>query len=193
MKKKFITFCICFMFIIGFASISEAASQRRQTRRWANPKVIKTYIPPKHRHTPMMKRAFAEWSRKTNNRIIFRYVSVNTGADITVRYYKEIGECGETGIAIGCTRSSLYNCTKSECKFKHVYIDIADETVDGRELSTKVEIYTTMLHEIGHAIGLDHNENNKYSIMSVNPNRSVLKQEIGKEDLAELARIYGWK
>lgn len=192
MKKILIIFCIICTFIIGVIPVSYAASRVERNRRWLNPRSIKTYVPPKHRDTAMMKRAFAEWSRKTNNRIIFKYVSTKTEADITVRFLDKINNCGETHNAIGCARSTYFPCTQSSCRFKHVYVDIADKTPDGRKLSNKVEIYTTMLHEIGHAIGLEHNERNKYSIMSVNPYRSVLKQEIDREDLARLAEIYKW-
>ena len=192
MKKLFLIFSWMIVFGISFmlTSYVDAASQR--SFKWTNPKGIKTYIPPKHRHTPMMKRAFAEWSRKTNNKIVFRYVGTKTEADIVVRYFDKIEDCGETNNAIGCARYTGHSCTQSACKFRFVYIDIADETVNGRDLSDKVEVYTTMLHEIGHAIGLKHNETNKYSIMSVAPNRSVLKQEIDRDDLNQLAEIYGW-
>ncbi len=192
MKKIFIMFCVICTIMFGLIPTSDAASKTARQRRWQNPKSIKTYVPPKHRDTAMMKRAFAEWSRKTNNRIVFKYVSTKTEADITVRFLDKIENCGESHNAIGCARSTYFPCTQSSCRFKHVYVDIADKTTSGRKLSNKVEIYTTMLHEIGHAIGLGHNAHNKYSIMSTDPYRSVLKQEIDKEDLAKLAEIYNW-
>ena len=192
MKKVLTIFCLIFLFFIGTISVASTEKLSTKTVKWKNPKSIKTYIPPNHRHTPMMKRAFAEWSRKTNNRIIFKYVTTKTGADITVRYVEKISACGDSNNAVGCAASTYSHCTKTTCQFKHVYIDIADKTVSGIERTPKVEIYTTMLHEIGHSIGLGHNDTNKYSIMSTVPTRSVLKQEIDAQDLKVLAEIYGW-
>ena len=192
MKKIFSIFCSIFILFMGTVSFAATAKLSDKNVRWKNPKCIKTYIPQNHRHTPMMKRAFAEWSRKTNNRIVFKYVNTQTGADIVVRYVKNISDCGESNNAIGCAKSSYSSCTKTACQFRFVYIDIADQTNGGRDLTPKVEIYTTMLHEIGHAIGLGHNDENKYSIMSTVPYRSVLKQEIDRDDLNQLAEIYNW-
>lgn len=191
-KKVFAIFCLISILLLGTVSFAATAKLSNKSVRWKNPKYIKTYIPTNHRHTPMMKRAFAEWSRKTNNKIIFKYTATKTSADITVRYVKNIQNCGETNNAIGCAKSTYYYCTKDSCLFRHVYIDIADQTVNGRDLTPKVEIYTTMLHEIGHSIGLGHNDENKYSIMSTVPYRSVLKQEIDAQDLKTLAEIYEW-
>lgn len=193
MKKILATFGLMIVFLIGFVFGPCANIAFAQSYRWTHPNDIKVYIPPKHRHTPMMRRAFAEWTRKTNGRIVFKYVSSKTSADIEVRYFDKIRYCGETHNAIGCTVARGGSCTKDVCRFVHAYIDIADETVNGRELTTKVEIYSTMLHEIGHAIGLGHNETNTLSIMSVSPYRSILKQEIIKDDLKALAKLYNWR
>ena len=68
-----------------------------------------------------------------------------------------------------------------------IYIPL--KTSGGVTLS-KDGVYTSMLHEIGHAIGIaDHSKNPKnimYPVIDV-------KREITKYDLGELYRTYGWK
>ena len=68
MKKIVIIIC---MILVFFETFCVAATVNR---RWQYPTKIKTYIPQNHKRTIMMKHAFAEWSRLTNNKIVFRYV-----------------------------------------------------------------------------------------------------------------------
>jgi predicted Zn-dependent protease len=57
---------------------------------------------------------------------------------------------------------------------------------------SNTEIYTIMLHEIGHSLGLGHSEN-KTSIMFKGTNRTLAtKQEILDEDIQTLYKLYGF-
>ena len=66
---------------------------------------------------------------------------------------------------------------------------IAEKTPDGRQLGNDA-VYTVMLHEIGHAIGLIEHSDNPLSIMYATEDD---RQEILKSDLKRLNGIYGWK
>ena len=48
-----------------------------------------------------------------------------------------------------------------------------------------------MIHEIGHAIGLVEHSQDKKSLMY--PYKISRNQTITQDDLAELAKLYGWK
>lgn len=148
--------------------------------KWKYPTKIKTYIPPNHARTAMMKHAFQEWSKKTNNKIIFVYTSDKKNAQIEVAFVKVIPNADRE---IGLTRSfrTGENFVKSE-----VYI--ADNTVSGYKLSND-NVYTVMLHEVGHAIGLPHSGN----ILSIMYPTEDDRQEIRSVDLKMLSDIYGWK
>ncbi len=148
--------------------------------KWKYPTKIKTYIPPNHARTTMMKHAFQEWSRKTNNKIIFVYTPDKKTAQIEVKFVKVIPNADRE---IGLTRSSRIgeNFVRSE-----VYI--ADNTVSGYKL-TNDNVYTVMLHEVGHAIGLPHSGN----ILSIMFPSEDDRQEIRSTDLKMLSDIYGWK
>ncbi|MBD5401787.1 matrixin family metalloprotease [bacterium] len=176
--KKFLTL-ICFIFIsfLTFNGNTYALT-------WEKPYGIKTYIPPQHKNTLMMKHAFAEWTRKTNQKILFKYVSDPAAAQIRVRFVKKINpNFSESDRVIGVTVPLTAN--GKYITYSDIYI--ADFTLDGRTLS-KDEVYTTMLHEIGHALGLNHS-NERFSIMF---HIADVRAEISKQDLLNLKTLYKW-
>lgn len=181
MLKKILTlFLLIVVYIFSFIGIADAAS-----RKLANPRYIKTYIQPNHKYTVMMKHAFAEWTRLTNKKFVFHYVSSPNVAKIDVYFVKKIDTMNQRNLdrAIGLTKG-----TGTNTRITHAVIYIADLTQDGRKLN-RDEIYTVMLHEIGHAIGLEHS-NDPESVMF--PGVNVI-QEISKKDLNTLKRLYGWE
>ena len=146
--------------------------------KWQNPKSIKTYIPQNHANSLMMRHAFEEWTRLTNDKIIFVFVKSKDSSQIDVEFVKQIEN--QSDKAIGLTRRKFY-----PNRLVHATVYIADKTQQGKSLN-RDEIYTTMLHEIGHAIGLDHT-NDKKSVMY--PGVNVI-QEIQKADLDTINALY---
>lgn len=153
---------------------------------WQFPKNIKTYIEPGNHNTVMMQHAFQEWERVTNHNLGFKFVSSESTAKIRVYFVKKIDTKNEKSLdrAIGLTRSRASENSKRMFK---ATIWIADFTQDGRKLS-RDEVYTVMLHEIGHALGLNHSQDPK-SVMYSGAN---VIQEISKDDLKNLSERYGW-
>lgn len=185
MRKIVIIFCIIFSFLATFivpaTVVPEAFATESQNRRWQFPKKIKTYIPPNHKRTQMMKNAFAEWSRKTNNKIVFRYVTSKATADIVVEFVNIVPNAERE---IGLTRSRFI----SGNRLIHSTIYIAEKTSTGVQLGRDA-VYTVMLHEIGHAIGLGGHSDDPMSIMYPTEDD---RQEISKGDLKWLDEVYGW-
>lgn len=71
-----------------------------------------------------------------------------------------------------------------------IYISVND--MHGKPM-TKNEVYTIMLHEIGHALGLGHSKNPK-SLMYEGTNSEMAEgQEILPEDVQALYELYGMK
>lgn len=177
--KKFISAFL--FFILCFVGV--CANAKMVQKRWANPKHLNTYIQPGLERSTMMKHAFAEWSKLTKNKVIFYYVDSPKDADIEVVFVDRVP--GNVKDAAGLT-----NCVYSNTnEMVHARILIPSMTVSGRALS-RDDVYTSMLHEIGHAMGI--------VVHSTNPNNIMYplidsKREITKYDLAELYRIYGWQ
>lgn len=180
MKKVFAIFCLVVTFLTVFGTITFAVN-KMQGNVWQYPKKIKTYIPPNNKRTVMMRHAFAEWTRKTNNRIIFKYVSSKNTADIDVQFVKSIPNADRE---IGLTKSRYFNGNK----LLHATIYIAEKTSGGKQLNNDA-VYTVMLHEIGHAIGISEHSDNPLSIMYPYEDD---RQEILKGDLKNLSDIYDW-
>ncbi|MCM1338736.1 MAG: matrixin family metalloprotease [Muribaculaceae bacterium] len=177
MKKITVIFCsilILFGVTLGVQAIE-------QNHRWLYPKQLKVYVPPNHKRTIMMKHAFAEWTRLTSEKMVFKYVTSPNYAKIEVYFVDKIPNADRE---IGLTR---FRYTSSG-KMVSAQIYIADKTADGRALG-KDSVYTVMLHEIGHAIGISQHSSNPLSIMFPYENDA---QEILKSDLKTLAEIYGW-
>lgn len=172
---------ILILIVIGFV-FADLISFAEQDGYWLYPNKIKAYIPPNHKRTVMMKHAFAEWTRLTNKKVLFYYVSSPAKADIKVSFVKTIPNGDRK---IGLTKSLILptgKITSSE-------ILIAEKTPDGRVLGNDA-VYTVMLHEIGHAIGLLEHSKEPLSIMYATEDD---RQEILKSDLKRLHNIYGWK
>lgn len=178
MKKVITLFLIIFCFVFTTANIVLAAQ-----KTWANPRHLNTYIQPGFGRTLMMKHAFEEWSRLTKNNVVFYYVKDAGAADIEV-YFVDILPGLPSGTA-GLTKISYTN----DNKMRKAIVYIPLKTSGGITL-TKDMVYTSMLHELGHAIGIADHSKNPHTIMHPSIDE---KREITKYDLGELYRIYGWK
>lgn len=176
-KRIVIIICLVLVFFGTFCTVSA----KTVNRRWQYPTKIKTYIPQNHKRTIMMKHAFAEWSRLTNNKIIFRYVDSPKYAQVVVEFVNIVPNAERE---IGLTKSTF----TSSGGMLRATIYIAEKTSSGYQLG-KDAVYTVMLHEIGHAIGIDEHSADPLSIMYPTEDD---RQEILKSDLRNLAEIYGW-
>lgn len=180
MKKIVIIVMLFFSFIIGnfnavFAYIG----------KWENPKAIKTYIEP-NIYKPLMKQAFADWTKATNGKILFKYVENPNNAQIYVAFIKDASRNVKLSRAIGVTYPQVYGGYIQSAK-----IEIASHAPgSGGKLMPKSRIYGVMIHEIGHAIGLDHSSD-RMSIMYFQKNSR--NQNITPADLKALSKLYGWE
>lgn len=156
---------------------------------WFKTKDLKVYIPPKDMLTTTMTHAFQEWQRKTNNYFTFEFVGTKSTANIEVIFMDGgIPEvCNDHG-ALGCTRTiTTENHLGKRIRKATVYISRKSNT--GRVMSN-TQVYTIMLHEIGHALGLNHTKE-PTSIMFAGTNQTMaVKQEIQVSDLNLLYDLY---
>lgn len=177
MRKILAVFFTAFIILVNcnFANAADLI-------RWKNPKRINVYI-PQHQRTIMMKHSLEEWTRKTNKKIIFYYVDKPAKADIEIQFVDKIGKIAGADRAIGVTQTRY-----SGKYFIKSIIQIAMRSPENKKLGDDA-VYTVMLHEVGHAIGLLEHSSDKLSIMhAIEDDR----QEISKNDLERLQRLYGW-
>lgn len=154
--------------------------------RWQTPKNLSVYIPPATiLQTNMIKEAFNEWSRKTRDRVIFYYTNNPQKANIEIIFKDKVDNCSSDR-AIGCTQLTGYPNTGI---ITQAIIYVANSTQKDNRPLKKNEIYTMMLHEIGHAIGLTEHSTEKLSIMYPSEDD---RQEIRPYDIERLNRLYKW-
>ncbi len=170
--KKIIIFLISILFTIFFVN-PETLAVGRYGPNWQKP-VIKVYI-PQDDYAGMMQRAFQKWQSKCNGRLQFEFVS-DTPADIEVEFAdKTDGSDGDIG---------SYSLTVKGGAITKAEIVIAPDSLN----NSRNLIYTVMLHEIGHALGLKDTKR-KIGIMSTPVTEA---QDIVNTDILRLYYLNGW-
>ena len=140
-----------------------------------NKQIIKVYI-EQDSYSDMMRRAFENWAQKCNGRLNFEYVAAPP-ADIEVNFADETdGTDGDIG---------SYALTVKGGFIIKALITIAPNP----QKNSNNLIYTVMLHEVGHALGL-HDSSRKLGIMSTPVSAN---QDIINTDILRLFHLNGWK
>lgn len=170
--KKFVIFLLIIFTGIFFFCIKSFAAGNYGPH-WKK-QIIKVYIADDS-YTGMMQRAFQKWAEKSNSRLKFEYVTTPP-ADIEVDFEDETdGTDGD----IGC-----YSLIVKGGEITKANIIIApNPTKNSNNL-----IYTVMLHEIGHALGL-RDSSRKLGIMSTPVTEN---QDIINTDMLRLFHLNGW-
>ena len=194
--KKIISIIFVFVLLVEYNVFNDCrATVTRKTVLTAPVLVtrqgIKVYIPKKDMLSTTMQHAFMDWQKHTSNNFTFEFVGTKSTANMEV-IFVESGISGicRNGDALGCTTYHRARTVYGNQKIlgAKIYISMLD---NNNKPMTKNQVYTIMLHEIGHALGLGHS-NDKNSLMYVGTNHEMAEgQEIQPEDIKQLYNLYG--
>ena len=147
---------ILFVFSISFSCMA------LEKPRWVGSPIY-VYIPEYGRMSDLMKQAFRAWEYQSKKLVRFKFVDSPSNANIQVEFVDFVANCNDAG-AVGCTemmtRGGQYYKAFVTIGTKEYY-----RAIEGGQYVRKIitrpkdHIYGVMLHEAGHAIGLDHSPN----------------------------------
>lgn len=176
MVKNFsLLFLIIFGFICTFTGIAQATTA--VAPHWQK-SPIDVYIPQNSRKTSMQ-HAFERWQSKSYGKLKFNFVN-NGPADIDVVFTDKV-DGSDTPIA-------SYKVTIQGQEIIKAEIQIASQGEAIKKYSNDY-VFTTMLHEVGHALGLSDTNRKQSSIMYMPLDE---KQELMKIDMMKLYNLNNW-
>ena len=175
MIKKFFTgIFVIFVFIMTFC-ISQATTVIAP--HWQDGPIT-VYI-PKDQRAAQMKRAFDKWQNNSFGKLKFVYKDKGP-ANIDVVFVEEVdGADGPIG---------SYSLTIQNGLIKKAEIKLATKNKNISKFSNNL-IYTAMLHEVGHALGLSDTNRKRSSIMYMPVSES---QDLLKIDMMKLYNLNNW-
>lgn len=141
---------------------------------------INVYIPQNEFGSVSMQHAFQRWQKVTSGKANFKFVDKEDQADIKVLFTDKV-----TG---SDSPIANYNITIKGLEIQKAEIQIATKSPNIKKYSNDY-IFTTMLHEVGHALGLSENSRKPSSIMYMPVNE---EQDILKTDIRKLYSISEW-
>lgn len=155
------------------------------TIRWQNPKNITVFIEEDSKKE-LFKNGFEQWDKNLYNMINFKLTEDKANADITC-YYVDKFDGSEGGYT-----DWKYIIKNNKKYFKKANIRVAKHSpYDGSKLSDK-QIYSIILHEIGHALGIGGHSKSKGDIMYFSTEGYLNETGmISKRDVNTVKKIYG--
>ena len=176
MMKKIFSGIIILAGLFLALSANAAQTTVSTSPHWESGKIT-VYIPPKQPKTDTMRHAFEKWQNMSHGNLSFTFVEKEP-AQITVQFSEKVsGSDGPIGI---CSLST-----------EGMYITQANITIATKntEAYSNDMIYTTMLHEVGHALGLNDSTRKYRSIMHFPVTED---QDILSIDMEKLFKINNW-
>ena len=171
MKKIMLFIFLLFSFLFVTPTIADAV--------FTNPTSIRVYV-ESHPSSSIATEAMNAWTGATNGKIKFKKASKPEDVQIYVRFVKNIGQSTGTN-TIGLTHHMYANGRQLEL------IEISEKSPNGRLFSRDARL-RVLIHEFGHALGLEHNGNSKSVMYPTKGSKTITS-----DDVRTLQYLYGWK
>lgn len=150
------------------------------TTKWQNPRYIKVYVKGRTGKENILKKAFTIWDNCQRN-VNFALVNNEKQADIVCYFVDHISDT-----AAGRTYST-YNPVTGY--FINAKIKIARFKPGTQSYYNDDFLLSTMLHEIGHAIGIQGHSKNQYDVMYYSTD-SYQHKTLSQRDINTIKQLY---
>lgn len=128
------------------------------------------------------KKAFTEWQTKTQGIVRFYFIENPKDAQITVSFNEDISQTA-SGDALGITNLSIVGGKY----INRAEMNIKTTTKAGAKQSS-AQVYSIVLHEVGHALGVRGHSNNRYDVMY--PSDDNYRNVLSNRDINTVKQIY---